>query len=645
MLLAGVATTCALVGGLALASAPALAAHAFSSSFTGSPGTPVNEPLGIYVDGAAGAVLVGDLGNDTVDQFNLAGAPKSFSSLSSNMITGVGAPQLFAQVIGVADAPGGGDIYAVDATNNVVDVFNPAGEYVSQLTGEGSPAESFSKPVEVRVDPSTKDVWVVDKENNVVDEFAPEEEGKKFKYVTQITPSSLAEPLIDLQDVAVDSEGGVYVGGLVVEGAVERFQTDKFKSTGAFEAVFDPAGGNSVTVDTSTTPNDVYVLEGPGNLIGEFEATSATGVPSEQFEAPEANELRDIAVDSTTHSVYATDLGHNLVDIFTASGGGPKFALTVKKTGTGEGTVTSSPPGINCGAKCTGEFEEGKEVTLTAKATGSTFGGWSGACSGTGPCKVTMSEAEEVTAEFTALSTVPLTVSITGKGEVTSTPPGIECGAKCTEEFEAGDVTLTETPAEGYEFAGWIGCRSTGETTCEVSLIAATEVTAVFLKGGEQGATGPPGKTGVPGATGVPGKQGAAGTAGATGANGNDGAQGPPGANGAQGPTGAQGPAGAAGKIELVTCKTVKKGGKSKQQCTTKLVSGTVKFTAVGSSAHATLSRHGAVYAAGTARSAHGHMQLRLATLRRLRPGRYTLTLISGAGSHVSIHSESFTLS
>ncbi len=92
------------------------------------------------------------------------------------------------------------------------------------------------------------------------------------------------------------------------------------------------------------------------------------------------------------------------------------------------------------------------------------------------------------------------------------------------------------------------------------------------------------------------------------------------------GPPGAQGPT---GKVELVTCRTVK----GKQRCTTKLVSGTVKFTTTGSAEQATLSRHGVVYAAGTARTARGRLSLRLTPLRQLRPGKYTLTLVSGSGA------------
>jgi hypothetical protein len=169
------------------------------------------------------------------------------------------------------------------------------------------------------------------------------------------------------------------------------------------------------------------------------------------------------------------------------------------------------------------------------------------------------------------------------------------------------------------------GCDRVSGTDC--TLTAASNVTALFLKAvkGSAGNEGPPGKEGV---TGNEGKSGATGPAGVKGAP------------GTQGPTGAQGPAGPAGKIELVTCQTVK----GKQYCTTKLVSGAVKFTGAGSSALATLSRHGVVYAKGTARTTRGRMSLRLTRLRKLQPGRYTLTLISGAGKDKRTSTESFTL-
>ncbi len=90
-----------------------------------------------------------------------------------------------------------------------------------------------------------------------------------------------------------------------------------------------------------------------------------------------------------------------------------------------------------------------------------------------------------------------------------------------------------------------------------------------------------------------------------------------------------------------MTCKKIAK----KQKCTAKLVSGTVSFTTSGAPAQATLSRHGVVYAAGTARTASRRMSLRLLPVRRLQLGKYTLTLINGTGKHKRISSESFTLS
>jgi hypothetical protein len=161
----------------------------------------------------------------------------------------------------------------------------------------------------------------------------------------------------------------------------------------------------------------------------------------------------------------------------------PKFKLTVKKTGTGSGTVTSSPAGIECGSTCTAEFEEGKEVTLSASpATGSIFAGWSGSgCSGTGTCKVTMSTAKEVTATFT-LEQHLLTVTKegSGSGKVTSSPAGIDCGSTCSALFDHGtEVTLSQEAASGSEFVGWGGaCSGTG--ACKVTISEAKEVKATF---------------------------------------------------------------------------------------------------------------------------------------------------------------------
>ncbi len=76
--------------------------------------------------------------------------------------------------------------------------------------------------------------------------------------------------------------------------------------------------------------------------------------------------------------------------------------LSVIKTGTGDGSVSSVPAGIDCGGDCSETYQTNTIVTLTATPDdGSAFDGWSGACSGTGECTVTMSQAKSVTAAFT----------------------------------------------------------------------------------------------------------------------------------------------------------------------------------------------------------------------------------------------------
>jgi hypothetical protein len=178
-------------------------------------------------------------------------------------------------------------------------------------------------------------------------------------------------------------------------------------------------------------------------------------------------------------------------------------SLTLKKaTGTGKGTVKAS--GIACEADCTQTTvrytsgDGGKKlpatVTLEAiPAVGSSFSGW-GSCPVVegSKCKVTMSAAKSVTAQFTALPTKVLTVKQegTGAGSVASKPKGIKCGATCPEAVaalpEGTTVVLTAKAAltAGSKLSEWKGCESQtlseAEGTCTVKLSAAKEVKVIY---------------------------------------------------------------------------------------------------------------------------------------------------------------------
>ena len=161
---------------------------------------------------------------------------------------------------------------------------------------------------------------------------------------------------------------------------------------------------------------------------------------------------------------------------------GTPRTLTVARSGSGSGIVSSAPSGILCGGDCTEIFSDGDSVTLTAlPSAGSTFEGWSGACAGTGACTVSMTGAIEVTAQFQAGS-YPLTVTRSGNGSgtVSSSVPGIQCGSACSAVYSGGStVVLTAVAAANSRFAGWSGaCTGTGN--CVVSTVAARSVNATF---------------------------------------------------------------------------------------------------------------------------------------------------------------------
>ena len=89
------------------------------------------------------------------------------------------------------------------------------------------------------------------------------------------------------------------------------------------------------------------------------------------------------------------------------------YALSVGVSGSG--AVTSTPSGINCGSTCAASFASGTAVTLNeTPASGWVFSVWSGACSGTGSCMVTMNSAASVSATFARATLTRTFVSSAG---------------------------------------------------------------------------------------------------------------------------------------------------------------------------------------------------------------------------------------
>jgi hypothetical protein len=160
---------------------------------------------------------------------------------------------------------------------------------------------------------------------------------------------------------------------------------------------------SGATVNASVNPQgqatSVFFQYGPTTAYG---SSTATQVLSGSSTLPVSVALGALPSGTTFHfrvvatNATATRLGAD--QVFTTA-----VTLAVTKAGSGSGVVTSAPAGIACGATCSAIFATGTSVTLTAApSTKNSFLGWSGACTGTGPCVLPMTADRAVTATFKA---------------------------------------------------------------------------------------------------------------------------------------------------------------------------------------------------------------------------------------------------
>lgn len=214
-------------------------------------------------------------------------------------------------------------------------------------------------------------------------------------------------------------------------------------------------------------PNDGHVCDSTSDLLYPF-VTSGASITREILDAG-----RD---DYYGHSGPLWDVQDSqwLMHL-------PLFPLTAAVSGSA-GVVTSDVGGISCPPTCSTSLENGVKSTLSAEpGAGQRLIAWGGACTGAGPCEVTMDAAKSVTATF-GTATFALAVRVTGRGVVRSSPAGIACSKSCSRAFAANStVRLTAKASKGYRFAGWSGaCK--GTKACAVKLNGAKSVRATFRK-------------------------------------------------------------------------------------------------------------------------------------------------------------------
>ena len=278
-------------------------------------------------------------------------------------------------------------------------------------------------------------------------------------------------------------------------GPAEGECNNEFLVVGEAEGMglrYKPAEGSEFAGITLSGAHDTTEGEGGGTCSSGAETAGEEGY--EGFGAMEPGER--ICILSPDEPEEGKEVEATIT--FNAEASTQPLTLLINE---GEGTVVSSPAGIECtgpkGEECTSEFAEGEEVTLTASpAAGYRFNTWGKCAGGTNgrQCTVTIgSEPKEVRARFEPV--YDLTVSRAAGsewGSVHAVPIGTICLYRCssvTDHFAVGEE-ITLTPGNVYgkthfqEFENGTGDAAVcnGETSCTFTVTETdSSVEALFV--------------------------------------------------------------------------------------------------------------------------------------------------------------------
>jgi len=413
-----------------------------------------------------------------------------------------------------------GNLFVGEPEGTVVDLYNSSNAYVSQF-GASDFSQTYKFARQATVNDTTGVVYVAESGLEELLVYKPLG-GGTYELIQRVSLEGEGFLYAAVDNSSSAHSGDVYVTAQLGSVAhVYIFKTNGAGELGAKEELTPPKGGFSLINEeqgqgglaVSASNGDLYLPEtehkavtiyGPEGTL--LKTITGSEVPGGSFFPI------GIAVDESSGEFYVVDEAHKTLDRFSSAGtytgqqltgftkplavavqnaAGPskgyvyvsdgnvikiygeekapsKYPLTVKKTGTGAGTVTSSPAGINCGGTCTAEYTEGETVELKeTEEPGSTFAGWSGACTGLGACNVTMSAAKEVKAEFTLTPPANLT------------PPVISGTAQEGHTLKTSNGTWEGSPSS-YTYQ-WEDCNAAGEACTNIGGANGNEYTLTSL--------------------------------------------------------------------------------------------------------------------------------------------------------------------
>ena len=257
----------------------------------------------------------------------------------------------------------------------------------------------------------------------------------------------------------------------------------------------DQSDGNLLVYYSPSNQSDngaaVYEFAPSGAYLSKIGPEFDSGLLHLKTFEPDAVAVDNGASSPNQGDVYVSSRDSEADSVYAFGPALPKYALSLSTSGTGTGSLKCSENG-GAATTCLAKYVEGAEVeVIPTAAAGSEFVEWSGDCSGSGACVVTMGGAHSVGAVFNLRpgKTLSVTKSGNGTGSVASDVAGlggekIECGAHCSENFSEGQlVKLTGAPGPNIEAALWSGCDAVnGFDECEVTMSAAKAVEAVFKR-------------------------------------------------------------------------------------------------------------------------------------------------------------------
>jgi uncharacterized repeat protein (TIGR02543 family) len=314
--------------------------------------------------------------------------------------------------------------------------------------------------------------------------------------------SGSADPVLHRLDLTgADLQAGehlVATGFSLVDGAVYRVSIDMLtdlagNTTPAVAAdgvTYDitalPAGLNSPVAGSIITDSRAGFSLGEAAQSASITFTNTGGITDPGSPRTYAISSDDLAGGSHmvttglslvngavyTVSLAAVDLAGNPATIVSVTNVtfADRFTLTVQKAGLGSGLVKAQAgtgTGINCGSQCSETYLYNTLVSLAAETdVSSLFTGWSGACSGTADCLVTIDGMKSVTATFADI-TPPDTAITSGPADpatsnsFTFTFTATEAGSTFECRTGGGDWSACASPySSSLVYAACGTCRA-----------------------------------------------------------------------------------------------------------------------------------------------------------------------------------------